>query len=224
MRRSANSLAQERRRSMKSNLVALAVAALFGGILILPLTHQSAAAQIHAGLKGLGSNGGTLNTGTPMTGTNNDRGEVILVGRGGRGGGGHGGGRGGGRSFGGGHHGGGGKAISGGGYRGGGKAYRGGGHRSYAYRGGGSHGYKSRGYQGRHYANRDGRNKHYSRSYNKGHSKYYRYGRYYGSYGWYGPIVGYGYGYGNCAWLRQQALITGSPYWWDRYYSCIDYY
>jgi hypothetical protein len=21
-------------------------------------------------------------------------------------------------------------------------------------------------------------------------------------------------GYGNCAWLRRQAIITGSPYWW----------
>jgi hypothetical protein len=24
--------------------------------------------------------------------------------------------------------------------------------------------------------------------------------------------------------LRNQALITGSPYWWDRYYSCVNYY
>jgi hypothetical protein len=22
------------------------------------------------------------------------------------------------------------------------------------------------------------------------------------------------------AWLRRQALITNSPYWWNRYYSC----
>jgi hypothetical protein len=24
--------------------------------------------------------------------------------------------------------------------------------------------------------------------------------------------------------LRRQAVITGSPYWWDRYYSCVNYY
>lgn len=204
---------------MKSNLIALAVTALVGGLLVLPLTHQSALAQAYAGLKALGSSGGTSTNGTttPMTGTNNDRGEVILVGRGGRGGGGHGGGRGGGRSFGGGHHGGG-KAFSGGGYRGG-KAYRGGGHRggSYAYRGGKSHGYRGRGYAYHDGKGHKGKNHGH---YNKGHYRYYRYGRYYRNYGWYGPYV-YGYGYGGCAWLRQQALITGSQYWWDRYYACI---
>ena len=99
---------------MKSNLIALAVAALVGGMLVVPLTHQSAMAQVHAGIKGLGSTGGT-----PTTGTANERGDVILVGRGGgKGGGGRGGG---GRGFGGGHHGGG-KAFSGGGRGGGGLA------------------------------------------------------------------------------------------------------
>ena len=37
------------------------------------------------------------------------------------------------------------------------------------------------------------------------------------------PVVSYGYGsYGNhCAWLRHQAHVTGSPYWWRRYrYEC----
>jgi hypothetical protein len=24
--------------------------------------------------------------------------------------------------------------------------------------------------------------------------------------------------------LRNQAVITGDPYWWDRYYSCVNYY
>lgn len=196
---------------MKSNLIALAVAALVGGMLVVPLTHQSAMAQVHAGIKGLGSTGGT-----PATGTANERGDVILVGRGGgKGGGGRGGG---GRGFGGGHHGGG-KAFSGGG-RGGGKAYRGGGHRSYAYRGGG----KSYGYKGRRYAYHDGKghkgNKHHGHNNKYVYNRYYRYGRY-RNYGWYG--YGY-YGYGNCAWLRQQALITGSQYWWSRYYSCVGYY
>jgi hypothetical protein len=34
----------------------------------------------------------------------------------------------------------------------------------------------------------------------------------------------YGYGYGNCSWLYDQALYTGSPYWWNRYYACANYY
>lgn len=33
----------------------------------------------------------------------------------------------------------------------------------------------------------------------------------------------YAYGYGNCAWLRRQAIITGSPYWWNRYQTCLYY-
>jgi hypothetical protein len=30
--------------------------------------------------------------------------------------------------------------------------------------------------------------------------------------------------YGECGWLRRRALRTGSPYWWERYYACIDGY
>jgi hypothetical protein len=38
----------------------------------------------------------------------------------------------------------------------------------------------------------------------------------------YGPDY---YAYGNdCWWLRQQALATGSPYWWSRYSACVAYY
>jgi hypothetical protein len=30
--------------------------------------------------------------------------------------------------------------------------------------------------------------------------------------------------YGNdCYWLRRQASITGSPYWWSRYNQCVGY-
>jgi hypothetical protein len=29
-----------------------------------------------------------------------------------------------------------------------------------------------------------------------------------------------GYYYGNCGWLRQRALVTGSSYWWRRYQLC----
>jgi hypothetical protein len=33
------------------------------------------------------------------------------------------------------------------------------------------------------------------------------------------------YYYGNgCSWLRRNALYTGSPYWWNRYYACINGY
>jgi hypothetical protein len=33
---------------------------------------------------------------------------------------------------------------------------------------------------------------------------------------------GYYYSYyGDCDWLRRRALATGSPYWWDRYYTCV---
>ena len=37
------------------------------------------------------------------------------------------------------------------------------------------------------------------------------------------PFIYYGsdYYYNDCNWLRRRALRTGSPYWWDRYYSCI---
>ena len=28
----------------------------------------------------------------------------------------------------------------------------------------------------------------------------------------------------DCWWLRRQALITGSPYWWRRYNDCVGYY
>lgn len=39
------------------------------------------------------------------------------------------------------------------------------------------------------------------------------------------PVTFYdSYYYDNgCAWLRRRALRTGSPYWWNRYYACIDY-
>jgi hypothetical protein len=36
------------------------------------------------------------------------------------------------------------------------------------------------------------------------------------------PLLYGAYAYGNgCYWLRKQALYTGSPYWWNRYYDCI---
>src|SRR5262245_45483496 len=39
-----------------------------------------------------------------------------------------------------------------------------------------------------------------------------------------GPFA-YGYYYGDgCYWLKRRALYTGSGYWWDRYYACINGY
>ena len=32
------------------------------------------------------------------------------------------------------------------------------------------------------------------------------------------PVYGY---YAGCGWLRHRALVTGSPYWWQRYHWCL---
>ena len=35
----------------------------------------------------------------------------------------------------------------------------------------------------------------------------------------------YGYGYGDgCYWLKNRAIYTGSDYWWNRYYNCLNGY
>ena len=44
-----------------------------------------------------------------------------------------------------------------------------------------------------------------------------------------GLYAGYGYynyynTYDGCEWLRQQAIYTGSIYWWDRYNACTSGY
>jgi hypothetical protein len=36
-----------------------------------------------------------------------------------------------------------------------------------------------------------------------------------------GPVYG---GYRSCEWLRRRAIITGSRYWWRRYYLCRGYW
>lgn len=41
--------------------------------------------------------------------------------------------------------------------------------------------------------------------------------------GWWPGYYGYGYGYGGCGWLYRRAVVTGNPYWWDRYYTCAYY-
>ena len=174
---------------------------------------------------------------------------IVLVHGGGGGGGGHGGGGGGyagggGGGYGGGH----------GGYGGGHGGYGGGGPRGgggFASRGGGRD-YGGRPYSGpRSYGSRDfnrgprgGRFEHGDRGrfverHNRGdrfeHRRFAERGhdfdrfhhrhRVFRNDVWvwvYGPDY---YSYGDdCWWLRQQALITRSPYWWSRYNYCVGYY
>jgi hypothetical protein len=172
-------------------------------------------------------------------------GVVTLVGKGGgRGGGGGGGmksgggggghamrggggggykGGGGGYKGGGGGYKGGGKSYAykggGGGYKGGGGGYKGGG-KSYAYKGGGG-GYKG---GGKSYAYKDGDKRHAYKDRDHDHDKFHHRHRVFRNGVWvwvYGPgYTAYG---DDCYWLRRQAIITGSPYWWDRYNACVGY-
>jgi len=132
--------------------------------------------------------------------------------------------------------GGGGGKFGGGGFRGGGRsfgahAFRGGGGFARSFRGGGRGLARSFGGGGRRFSHGHGvRQRFSSYSYHGGRyalhhgRRHHRYRGYafYGVpyvYGWYG-----GYGY-SCAWLRERALLTDSPYWWNRYYdSCGDDY
>jgi hypothetical protein len=122
-------------------------------------------------------------------------------------------GGGGGGGHGGGGHGGGGHGGGGGGGGGGGHHYGG---------GGGGHHYGGGG--GGHHYGGGGGGHHYSRG---GGGKYYGYYGGYRRYGYYGryslPYISYGYG-GGCGWLYRNALATGDPYWWNRYYECTGYY
>jgi hypothetical protein len=138
----------------------------------------------------------------------NGQSDVTLVGRG-RGGGGGGGG-GGGHGGRGGFKGGGGKAYS----------FKGGGGRSYAYRGGGgSNPWKG----GGKYHYKGGKNYAYKNHGNYNRYKHYgHYNNYRRFYGW--PYIAYRYGYGGCGWLYRNAVATGDPYWWNRYYNCTGYY
>jgi hypothetical protein len=91
---------------------------------------------------------------------------------------------------------------------GGGRAFRG-------DRDGGARAY--RGDRGR--GDRDGRRggRHHDRGFIRRHGH---------RYSW-GPGIGFwfydGYYYGDCDWLRRRAIVTGSRYWWRRYYLCIDW-
>jgi len=40
------------------------------------------------------------------------------------------------------------------------------------------------------------------------------------------PYYDYDYygSYGSCGWLHHRAVVTGSRYWWHRYYECVGPY
>ena len=216
-----------------------ATAALAGGLLFLPAI-QGPASSAPINVKGLGSASDSVIL-------------IGRGGGGGGGGGGFGGGGGGhvgGGGIGhasGGFSGGGGKAIGGGGPRGGGLARGGGGPRfAGAPRGGRE--FSGRPYSGPRVMSRDfdragprgrldrndrgrfsqhDRRDRFDRRHVAKHDFDHRHGRRHrvfrnGVWVWvYGPDY-YAYG-GDCYWLRQRALATGSPYWWDRYYACVGY-
>jgi hypothetical protein len=99
------------------------------------------------------------------------------------------------------------KKGPGGGWSGGGAKFSGGGGKFYAgkvYGGGGTKFYGGKVY----YGNKHARLHHRHRF--VGVPLVYGYGAY-----------AYSDGY-SCAWLRRRALDSGSSYWWNRYYACID--
>ena len=151
-------------------------------------------------------------------------GTITLVGRGG----GHGGGgamRGGG---GGGHAmrgggGGGGHAMrsGGGGYKG---AYRSGSGSRHVYGGGSGGKYYGKGGGKNYGGGKGGKHYAYKDRHHDNHGNFNNRHRVFRNGAW---IWVYGSAYtafGNdCYWLRRQAAITGSPYWWDRYNACVGY-
>ena len=147
---------------------------------------------------------------------------VTLVGRGGRGGG-HGGGHGGGIRGGGGGMkamggGGGGPKMARGGRGGGQKMARYGGGPRVAHGGGDrsfKHGDRAR-FAKHHDRDRFAKRDHDGDRFRHRHRVFRN-----GVWVWvYSP----GYAYNDCWWLRRQALITGSSYWWSRYNYCVGYY
>ena len=91
--------------------------------------------------------------------------------------------------------------------------------------GGGMHAFASRGFdRGPRFAVREGRERHGFVEH-EGSERFdqddFRHRRFFVSNVF---IGGYPYYYGGCYWLRRQAIITGSPYWWGRYEACRGYY
>jgi hypothetical protein len=84
-------------------------------------------------------------------------------------------------------------------------------------RGGGFGGYRPRGGM-----NFSGRPHGYGYGYGRGHFR--NRGFYgFGGFPYYAYYGGYGYGYSECGWLKRRAIVTGSPYWWQRYEACRYY-
>jgi hypothetical protein len=79
--------------------------------------------------------------------------------------------------------------------------------------------YANRHYGGRYYAHNDHHGDH-DHHFHHGHRVFVGYGFYYGYYD--GDYYDYGYG-GGCGWLYRRAVVTGSPYWWNRYNACLGY-
>ena len=200
------------------NMKFAAATALASSLLVLPLMQGSAQSASMTGLsKPLTSTAGTLT--------------LVHGGGGGGGGGGHGGGGGGGGFAavgGGGGHGG----SFGGGHMGGGW---GGGHIASGWGGGhmeGGHmGGRVSGWSGSresHFASREGHldhgqfdhGRHFDHEHDHFDHRFVRNRFFFAGGGW--PYY-YDYGY-DCGWLRRQAAITGSPYWWSRYNACVGYY
>jgi hypothetical protein len=111
-----------------------------------------------------------------------------------------------------------------GGIRHGGFAMRHGGNRAFGMRHGGHRAHAFR--PGRHIGKghfRRGYAYFPGKQFRRHHGKHFRpYRRFYAA-----PYVAYGaysYSYGNCYWLRERAIVTGSSYWWQRYEACRDYW
>jgi hypothetical protein len=172
-----------------------AVTALAGSLLLAPL------------MLGPTQAGGAPDLKNALSATH--PGAVTLV----RGGGGGGGGHGGGFAMGGGHMGGGGW----GGHMGGGGRGHGGGFAMGEGHMRGGHEFVGRGFGGARFAAHD-----FHHGFNHDHFRHFHNRRFFVSNVFIGG--GYPYYYGDCYWLRRQAIITGSPYWWARYQACRGYY
>lgn len=179
-----------------------AVTALAGSLLLAPL------------MLGPTQAGGVTDLKNALSATHDSA--VTLV----RGGGGGSGGHGGGFAMGGGHMGGGGWGghMGGGGRGHGGGFAMGEGHMRGGGWGGhnGGHEFVGRGFGSPRFAAHD-----FHHGFNHDHFHHFHNRNFFVGGVFFG---GYPYYNGGCYWLRRQAIITGSPYWWSRYEDCVGYY
>jgi hypothetical protein len=107
---------------------------------------------------------------------------------------------------------------SGGGFHGGARSFGGG--KFHGFSGGKFHGgfHKFHGGSFHHHGYKFGKFHHHGHKFHRhfhGYKRHYFVGVPFAAYG------AYAYAGGGCYWLRKQALYTGSPYWWNRYYDCL---